>query len=659
MGDNESSTNEKTVTTEGPVAEATVIVDSHFEEVNSQGNTKEYEDGAMAAALREAGLIPPDDEEKPQNTTTSETPTPEVTEKKQVNETPQTVPTAPSTISTAEFINKAQEDSKNKMEELNKNLKKLDGMNEEKKKIEQGINDIHTPEGQGKEQKPESKQPEISKEDLAYVLNNPKIQELMREVLKEKREEDGKNQYEDENGNLVKIPTPIKEEMDKTFDKEMRVANVEDAARYANQENELYNRRIAEMRKEFKENGYTDSQIDSYMEIAKHDIKLEIQQYVKGTVTRDLRNRVIDRVKGNPDKYKEYIDPKTGEVIDSIKDENLIGKILAQKVYPKWQQGEIDALKRTKEKEKEIVPPEKKKFKRWGLVGGALGFTAAIAGGASVGLPVAIGAGILSAGASIAEKYAPKKIATLTERLANAKTPEEKASLEKRIKVWNFVNKHAHNTVKFFRGMALGAGVGTAISNFFMGGKGLVEIVGDKSGQATLGHGINGTETGAQSQAGSGTETGASSSQAPSNLDSGATSGTNAENLANTNNSISAETNIGINTNDGVLLKNGRVELPGSAWDGNLATEPLGNLPNGALNSSNFAGGATNMGAFNLESALQSNGVTESLLRNNLQTPEIHRLLNIFTSNPSTDLSTALQSLNSEGARTILEAISG
>jgi len=129
--------------------------------------------------------------------------------------------------------------------------------------------------------------------------------------------------------------------------------------------------------------------------------------------------------------------------------------------------------------------------------------------------------------------------------------------------------------------------------------------------------------------------------------------------LANTNNSISAETNIGINTNDGVLLKNGRVELPGSAWDGNLATEPLGNLPNGALNSSNFAGGATNMGAFNLESALQSSGVTESLLRNNLQTSEIHRLLNIFTSNPSTDLSTALQSLNSEGARTILEAISG
>ncbi len=154
-------------------------------------------------------------------------------------------------------------------------------------------------------------------------------------------------------------------------------------------------------------------------------------------------------------------------------------------------------MKKEQKKEKEIVPPEKKKFKRWGLVGGALGFTAAIAGGVSVGLPVAIGAGILSAGASIAEKYAPKKIATLTERLANAKTPEEKASLEKRIKVWNFVNKHAHNTVKFFRGMALGAGVGTAISNFFMGGKGLVEIGWRQIRQATLGHGINGTETGA------------------------------------------------------------------------------------------------------------------------------------------------------------------
>ncbi|HRY74414.1 MAG TPA: hypothetical protein P5098_01865, partial [Candidatus Dojkabacteria bacterium] len=508
-----------------------------------------------------------------------------------------------------------------------------------------------------KEQNTETAQSVISKEDLDYVLSNPKIQELMKEILKEKQEEDKKNQYEDEKGNLVNIPNPIKEEMALTFNKDGVVMNAEDAARYGNQENELYDRRIAERRKELKENGFTDAQIDAYMEIGKHDIKLEIQQYVKGTVTRDFRGRVIDRINSNPEKYKEYIDPTTGKVISSISDENLMGRILSQKVYPKWYQGELDAIKKPEQKEPEPTP---KKTRRWGLIGGVLGFTAAVAGGASVGLPITIGATVLTLGAKMAETYAPKKIDSLTEKLANAKTPEEKANLEKRLKVWNFVNKHAHNTMKFFGGMATGAGIGTAISNFFMGGKGLVEVVGNRieAGQATMGHGIG---EGPQSQVGNGTETGATNSgvtsEGPTNFEPGTSSGTETGSIGN--NTIPTETNIGIDTNNGILIKSGRVNLPGSAWNGNLGTQPPGGLANGALNPSNFTGGATNMGAFNLESALQTNGVTESLLRNNLQTSEIHRLLNIFTSNPSTDLSTALQSLNSEGAKTILEAISG
>lgn len=508
-----------------------------------------------------------------------------------------------------------------------------------------------------KVQNPETAQSGISKEDLDYVLSNPKIQELMKEILKEKREEDKKNQYVDENGNLVNIPNPIKEEMALTFNKDGVVMNAEDAARYGNQENELYNRRLAEKRKELKGLRYTDEEIDSHMNIAKREIKLDIQQYVKGTVTRDFRGRVIDRINRDKEKYKAYIDPKTGEVISSIDDENLIGRILSQKIYPKWYQGELDVLRKPEQKEPEPTP---KKTRRWGLIGGVLGFTAAVAGGASVGLPITIGATVLTLGAKMAETYAPKKIDSLTEKLANAKTPEEKANLEKRLKVWNFVNKHAHNTMKFFGGMATGAGIGTAISNFFMGGKGLVEVVGNRieAGQATMGHGIG---EGPQSQVGNGTETGATNSgvtsEGPTNFEPGTSSGTETGSIGN--NTIPTETNIGIDTNNGILIKSGRVNLPGEAWNGNLGTQPPGGSANGALNPSNFTGGATNMGAFNLESALQTNGVTESLLRNNLQTSEIHRLLNIFTSNPSTDLSTALQSLNSEGAKTILEAISG
>lgn len=735
--------------------EGPVIIDSHFEDVTSQGNETggtpetnnagninagQYEDGAMAAALREAGLIPPEGENTPQHPTTSEIPTATTTTENQpipqnpttpeattvaqpttegtvnnsnVNERAKATPnksreyTSPAfeaaridamkkamkaseermkqNSASADYIRKAQEKSQIMKTELGKKTEEVDkGIqqnSEEIKKGMEGLNYSSAPNeqkvetkksGTSRRGKSEAKQPEItkeqntetaqsviSKEDLDYVLSNPKIQELMKEILKEKREEDKKNQYVDENGNLVNIPNPIKEEMALTFNKDGVVMNAEDAARYGNQENELYDRRIAERRKELKENGFTDAQIDAYMEIGKHDIKLEIQQYVKGTVTRDFRGRVIDRINSNPEKYKEYIDPTTGKVISSISDENLMGRILSQKVYPKWYQGELDAIKKPEQKEPEPTP---KKTRRWGLIGGVLGFTAAIAGGASVGLPITIGATVLTLGARMAEKYAPKKIASLTEKLANAKTPEEKANLEKRLKVWNFVNKHAHNTMKFFGGMATGAGIGTAISNFFMGGKGLVEVVGNRieAGQATIGQGVN---EGAQyNQTGSSSGEGAPvNSNAPSegaaNIDSGASAGAETGNLGN--NTIQAETNIGIDTNNGILIKSGRVNLPGSAWNGNLGTQPPGGLANGALNPSNFTGGATNMGAFNLESALQTNGVTESLLRNNLQTSEIHRLLNIFTSNPSTDLSTALQSLNSEGAKTILEAISG
>ena len=672
--------------------EGPVIIDNHFEDVTSQSNETggtpetnnagninagQYEDGAMAAALREAGLIPPEGENTPQHPTTSEIPTATTTTENQP--VPQN-PTTPEATTVAQLTTEGTVNNSN----VNETPKKTSGRNPHiiDKNIQQNeeeINDIRTPNEQKAEakksgttrrrksevkqtettkvQNPETAQSGISKEDLDYVLSNPKIQELMKEILKEKREEDKKNQYVDENGNLVNIPNPIKEEMALTFNKDGVVMNAEDAARYGNQENELYNRRLAEKRKELKGLRYTDEEIDSHMNIAKREIKLDIQQYVKGTVTRDFRGRVIDRINRDKEKYKAYIDPKTGEVISSIDDENLIGRILSQKIYPKWYQGELDVLRKPEQKEPEPTP---KKTRRWGLIGGVLGFTAAVAGGASVGLPITIGATVLTLGAKMAETYAPKKIDSLTEKLANAKTPEEKAKLEKRLKVWNFVNKHAHNTMKFFGGMATGAGIGTAISNFFMGGKGLVEVVGNRieAGQATMGHGIG---EGPQSQVGNGTETGATNSgvtsEGPTNFEPGTSSGTETGSIGN--NTIPTETNIGIDTNNGILIKSGRVNLPGEAWNGNLGTQPPGGSANGALNPSNFTGGATNMGAFNLESALQTNGVTESLLRNNLQTSEIHRLLNIFTSNPSTDLSTALQSLNSEGAKTILEAISG
>lgn len=708
--------------------EGPVIIDGNFEPVeeNKPNTTPQYNDGTMEAAFVKAGFPPlPEQQTTPavanqpvaesQAVENVSTPTPEVTtgktqyvnqeveasatnaaykkavedaEKRQAEKKPVSTPATPkptptmtntppvSTPTNIPVTPKTENTTISKPTNVEKQpkVKKSEPKKTDTPVEIEGayksipeVDALKTNLGEIKGQLDEKNRKMV--EVLIAALGNADVQKAMQTAIEEKNAADRFKQYTDKKGNLVDIPLPIKEEMDLTFDKRYAVANVFKAEEYATMENNHYNRKFEERVKELREKGKTEEYIKGYMASAKYEIKDKAQRHVKTRVTSDIRSRVIERILNDPIKYKDFIDPTNpSKVIKSIQDDDLIGEILGQKVYPGWMKGEADARKNRIE----VIPtipeiieppkPEKTKNRRWGLIGGVIGFTAAVAGGASVGVPVTIGATVLSIGAAVAEKYAPKRIEKLTERLANAKTPEERANLEKRIKAWNFVNKHAHNTVKFFKGMAVGGGIGTFVSNMFMGGKGLVEIVGNRieAGQSTLGHGIN---EGAQSQAGSSSE-GISGSEGATNSQ-GASGSEGINNMEPTTdtvdiggNSIEADATFGIDTSNGILVKGGRVELPGSAWDGNLATKPLGNLSNGALNSSNYTGGATNMGAFNLESALQSNGVTETLLRNNLQTPEIHRLLNIFVSNPSTDLSTALQSLNSEGAKTILEAIS-
>jgi hypothetical protein len=100
---------------------------------------------------------------------------------------------------------------------------------------------------------------------------------------------------------------------------------------------------------------------------------------------------------------------------------------------------------------------------------------------------------------------------------------------------------------------------------------------------------------------------------------------------------------------EGILLQNGRVHLPGSAWDGNLATPPTGNLPGGEFVSSNFVGGATNMGAFNLENALQTYKVSRNAI-DTLGPQRTHQLLNLFQANPRINLLDALNQLGIDKA---------
>ena len=105
-------------------------------------------------------------------------------------------------------------------------------------------------------------------------------------------------------------------------------------------ENNLYDQKLKEREDELLKAGYSTEEIEKKMIEDKYLIKQEVQRFVKGSVTNRFRNKVIKRIQDNPEKYKDFIDPATGEVISDLKDDNLIGYILGQKVYPEWMKEE-------------------------------------------------------------------------------------------------------------------------------------------------------------------------------------------------------------------------------------------------------------------------------------------------------------------------------
>jgi|GEM_PF-2874819 len=111
----------------------------------------------------------------------------------------------------------------------------------------------------------------------------------------------------------------------------------------------------------------------------------------------------------------------------------------------------------------------------------------------------------------------------------------------------------------------------------------------------------------------------------------------------------------------GVLVDGGRVNLPGSAWNGNLAQGPAQDiLQGGALNHSNYNGGIHEMAAHTLEDALVKNGVTRPELMENLNTSQVHQLLNRYLEatrggNVNPDLAQMLNSVKPGVAETLLK----
>ncbi|MGI6484538.1 MAG: hypothetical protein ACOX0R_02865 [Candidatus Dojkabacteria bacterium] len=661
-----------------------IFIDGKFTDVSDTGG---YKDEAMAAAFQRAGILP-ESFEKKDNSTTPETPT--INEEGEERKTEITTEYL-DTTATKPAENKQLPDYyiKALQEAQRKSQGRVDARKKEREVINTNIPKPSTPQQNIEAKKEEDmtlkdkiKNLEKRNKDLEEkikkmnkLLNHKKVRESVKIVEEEQRhqqeldrnkernknwrpysasdgilrmEEDAKKAikeneefkrrftYIDKEGQEVEIPLPIREEMKLILNEKNQVFNPEIAHKYAIMENELYNRKIQERIDSLRQENRSEEYINSYIDTAKKEIKIGIQQYVKGTVTRDFRDRVIKRILEEPEKYKDYIDSTTGKVIKSIDDENIIGYILGQKVYPRWMKGEIEAIEKT-----DIVREEKpKNLKKWAIIAGAVGFGTAVLGGATVGGYAVLGGAIVSGTAALAKFIGKKRIESLTTQMKKA-SGEDKAIIEKKLKTWNKIRNIAESTMKIAGGFTTGAGIGNAISNIFFGGEGLINVL------------QRGKEVAQVTQAGSATNL-KSTTRTPSFE--GVTTQSPVENIA---------TQATIENTNGILVQNGRVNLPNSPWHTNLGGKHIANWPGGALNHSNYTGGMHEQAAHMVEEALKANSITRDALLNNLGPSGTTELLNNFLrqiqqgiGKPS--LTNALRSLSSaqiEGADALLNMV--
>ena len=377
-----------------------------------------------------------------------------------------------------------------------KRKKKLSDTEEEKQQKDFEKLNERIKEEEGNKTKAEEiiKDKELSDKERTNAFKEMLESEKKIESLKNERTE-----IEERIAGLRPIPRPMRKIMDQVFDEEYRVRTDYIAFEYATKEEEYFKNAIERRKKELraaKSMNFTEEEIEAVIVGESAVIRDMIQSSLKRKITNDIKKLTIDEIQSNPDKYKEFIDPKTGEVIKSITEKNLTGKILAERVWPKWYPEYLSEKDKTPTPAPivpPIVPPipeptpeTTKKEPPWyiknlGLIGGVAGLGTAVAFGATVGGYAVIGGAVVTLGALGAGKLADWKVSKLSERLAKAETPEEKAKIEKRIQIWNKVKKIADGTMRFARGFGFGAGLGVSISHLFMGGKGLTTMLGSKS----------------------------------------------------------------------------------------------------------------------------------------------------------------------------------
>jgi len=325
--------------------------------------------------------------------------------------------------------------------------------------------------------------------------------------------------------------------------------------------------------------------------------------------------------------------PKSKDQLEVDKAYATINKDLNQKAL-----NEMAQVKAMLEPKPSVTPEvtelkKQRDFKTAALIAGVVaGGAAGILGGTTVGIPVAAAAGVVSIGGRISNYFLGRSITKIENQIKDPTLDgATREKLQKRESNLKKIQNVVQHVTKFATGAAIGAGISTFISNVAMGGHGLVW------NKPEVPEGIPG---GAEGSLGS---TGIEQTQPTS--------------TGETPLPESPETYPGNS-----LIRDGRVHLPGSAWDGNMAAGPAQDiLPGGAGNFSNYTGGASEMAANQLGQDLASNNITDQLL-SNLTTYDKHRLLTEYwnavkAGNANPELIETLKSINTEGAQKLLAAI--
>ena len=396
---------------------------------------------------------------------------------------------------------------------------------------------------------------------------------------------------------------------------------------------QVINQKI-EKRNEIEINNNEQKPTSKTVEIKEKD-PAEIVEYLKRVNSAmESLNKLREQYPDNKD-IQEQINRLIGNISENIKTNTSPNKV-QEELKPEEKK---DNKQEEDRKQKERAT--KKAALIAGVIGGGTGFGVAVAFGAASAVPasIALVAGTITTYG--AKRIGERVIAKTENELKQAGiSQEEKGRLEKKLLNWNKVYTWATHGFNFFKGFGIGLVGGSFVSKVFFSGQGLIDKL----------------ATGAQTtQTTSGIPENKISVSGPKTIEQSPIDTTHASSVSEISRSSISPTDTG-------LVQNGRVNLPGSAWDGNLAGSPTGTLPGGELLSSNFTGGQYDMAAYHLNKDLAEAGLRVSDLTSKMGTEGVHRLLNGYlnairggTSNPV--LRSVLESSNITGASDVLSMI--